>query len=258
MEGGPGSPRDTAIPPSSVLKGRLSDVFVPALVGGATAALARRLGSRATLDDPVHGRGASVGSIEGILVKLARDWHDRTAGYQELAGTTGVDCDVAEGVLRLGADGGAVDVPIAVVAERQSMREIDVRLYYALPGRTDARVIPVTPLGPEPRAPLARELFAALESGDAAASLACFEQDGVVVDARGEVRGRQDGALEAWLAPHAGLELAPIACADDGRRCCVEVARKGSGSRHLAALFVLVRGDGGRLRELRVYGSALA
>jgi hypothetical protein len=258
MERGPGSPRDTANPPSSVLKGRLSDVLVPALVGGATAALVRRLGPRATLDDPLHGRGASVSAIEGALVKLARWWRDDDATYRQVASTTGVDCDVAEGILRLRPEGAeAVDVPIAVVAERKSMREIDVRLYYAPPGRNDARVTPASPLGPEPRALVARELFAALQAKDLGAALAAFDDDARAVDPRGVVHGREGGALEAWLSALSGLELAAIACADDGRRCGVEVMRKGSGSRHRAALFVLVRSDGGRLCELRAYGSAI-
>ena len=250
-------PRDTAIPPSSVLKGRLSDVFVPALVGGATSALARRLGTRATLDDPQHGRSASVASIEGCLVKLARAWHDADAELVPVASTTGVDCDVSEGVLRLRMADGTAEMPIAVVAERQSMREIDVRLYYAVPGRLDARSLPVSLLGPEPRAAAARDLLAALREGELERAVDLFREDAVAVDTRGGVHRKEDGALAAHLAPLVGLDLGAVASADDGRRCSLEIARRTGASRHRAALFVLVRAEDGRLAELRAYGSAL-
>lgn len=255
MEGG--GPRDTAIPPSSVLKGRLSDVFVPALVGGATSALTRRLGTRATLDDPRHGRCASVASIEACLVKLARAWHDGDASYVAVASTTGVDCDVSEGVLRLRSVEGTAEMPIAVVAERQSMREIDVRLYYAAPGQLDARAVPVSLLGPEARAPIARELLAALREGELDRAVDLFQETAIAVDVRGRLHGKADGALAAHLAPLLRLDLGAMASADDGRRCTLEVAGRSATSRHHAALVVLVRGEDGRLAELRAYGSTL-
>jgi hypothetical protein len=248
-------PPSTVPPPSSVLKGRLVDVFVPALVAGSTTALVRRLGTRATLDDPTQGRGASVAGIESMLIKLARTWTDG-AVFTCLASTTGVDCDVNEGTLQI-AD--AV-MPIAVVAERRSMREIDVRLYYALPERTDARLVPPTfpTTSVDPRAPIAVELLDALAAGDGARALGTFEQDAQAVDVRGVVHDRASGGLAAWLATFESSHLVSIGTADDGRRCCLEIARRdGRPGRHAAALLVLVRGDSGLLREARAYGSAI-
>lgn len=260
MEGERGGNRDTAIPPSSVLKGRLSDVFVPALVGGATSALLRRLGTRATLDDPTEGRSASAPAIEAALTRLARGWHDAQASYRPLASTTGVDCDVAEAVLDLSPDGTPTPMPIAVVAERRSMREIDVRLYYAPPGRTDSRTVPPSwaGVGPEPRTPLARDLLEALRAGAIEHACAGFEQDARVVDVHGKVHERERGALAAYLDGLSKLELFAMGSADDGRRCCLEVTRRSEGGRNAAALLVLVRGESGLVRELLAYGSSLA
>lgn len=256
MEGERGAPRDTAIPPSSVLKGRLSDVFVPALVGGATSALLRRLGTRATLDDPSLGRCASVHSIEETLTRLARGWHDAQGAFTPAASTTGVDCDVSEGVLALEASGTAYRMPIAVVAERRSMREIDVRLYYVPPSGRETRVVAPTFVGiaPEPRAAGDREWLAALRRGDVESALAVFEHDGRAVDGKGRVHARETGELEAWLRSFAQAELDASGTADDGRRSCLELARR-TPSGVAAALLVLVRGDSGLVREALAYGT---
>lgn len=254
MEGERRAP-STVPPPSSVLKGRLVDVFVPALVAGETTALVRRLGTRATLDDPTQGRGASVAGIESMLLKIARTWTDG-ATFTCLASTTGVDCDVNEGTLELG---GAV-MPIAVVAERRAMREIDVRLYYTAPERTDARLVPPswTSSSADPRAKVATDLLDALAAGDGARLLAAFEHDARAVDVRGTTHDRASGALAGWLATFERAELLSMGTADDGRRCCLEITRRqGRPGRHAATLLVLVRGDSGLLREVRAYGSVI-
>src|SRR5437870_573436 len=53
---------DDPRPPASTLKGRLADVFVPALVSGNVESLSRRLGNRATIDDPLSGRASTLAS----------------------------------------------------------------------------------------------------------------------------------------------------------------------------------------------------
>ncbi len=253
MEGERRAP-STVPPPSSVLKGRLVDVFVPALVAGGATALVRRLGTRATLDDPTRGRGASVAGIESMLLELARTWKD--AAFTCLASTTGVDCDVNEGTLELGG----ARIPIGVVAERRTMREIDVRLYYSMPERTDARLVPpsTTSAAAEPRAAVAVDLLAALAAGDAGRALSAFEHEALAVDVRGKIHDRPSGALAAWLGTFERTELVASGTADDGRRCCLEVARRaGRAGRHAATLLVLVRGDSGLVREVRAYGSEI-
>src|SRR5688572_26124237 len=119
---------------SSALKGRLADVYVPALVDGALEALCRRLGNRATIDDPLFGRASTLSSIEPLLAKVTTHFKNGRAQYRHVASATGVDRDVAEGVITMNPGPAETMVPIAVVAERRRLREIELRVYYATGG----------------------------------------------------------------------------------------------------------------------------
>src|SRR4051794_40143147 len=131
--------------PPSALKGRLADVYVPALVSGTVDALSRRLGNRATIDDPLYGRASSLASIDPLLARVATYFADGNATYEHVCSTTGVDRDAAEGRLSMTIGGQARELPIAIVAERRRLREIELRVYYTPEG---------APPGRKPRAPL--------------------------------------------------------------------------------------------------------
>src|SRR5436190_3622108 len=98
--------------PPSALKGRLADVYVPALVAGAVDALSRRLGNRATIDDPLYGRASSLASIDPLLTRIAAHFADSKATYEHVSSTTGVDRDAAEGRLVMTVGDKAREVPI--------------------------------------------------------------------------------------------------------------------------------------------------
>jgi hypothetical protein len=114
--------------PPSALKGRLADVFVPALVSGAVDALSRRLGNRATIDDPLYGRASSLASIDPLLARVASYFAEGKATYEHICSTTGVDRDAAEGRLVMSIGGQPRELPIAIVAERRRLREIELRV----------------------------------------------------------------------------------------------------------------------------------
>lgn len=118
---------------SGALKGRLADVYVAALVSGSLTALARRLGNRATVDDPRFGRASSLASIDPMTAKASTWLRDAHATYRHVATTSGVDRDLSEGVVSLDVGGTIREMPIAVVAERRRLREIELRLYYSAP-----------------------------------------------------------------------------------------------------------------------------
>jgi hypothetical protein len=80
--------------PSS-LRGRLADVYVPAIVEGGLESLAKRLGNRATIDDALHGRVSSLASVEPLLGKLSAWFQKNQASYRHRASTTGVDRDLS-------------------------------------------------------------------------------------------------------------------------------------------------------------------
>src|SRR5688572_18281948 len=102
---------------TGALKGRLADVYVPALVSGSIAALSRRLGNRATIDDPVFGRASTLSSIDPLLEKASARFSGAT--YRHVASATGVDRDVSEGLITTEQS----TLPIVVIAERRRLRE---------------------------------------------------------------------------------------------------------------------------------------
>src|SRR4051794_21314929 len=142
--------------PPSALKGRLADVYVPALVSGALEALSRRLGNRATIDDPLYGRASSLSSIDPLLTRVAAYFAEAGATYEHVCSTTGVDRDAAEGRLAMTIAGEARALPIAIVAERRRLREIELRVYYAPEG---------APPGRKARGPLLSGMEIPLEQG---------------------------------------------------------------------------------------------
>src|SRR5579884_1366304 len=115
----------------SGLRGWLSDVYLPAVVSAQADQLVRRLGDRATVDDPIFGRTAGMPALARYLEEVAGWLSKHAASFEKVAFVTGSDRDVTEGTLGLTFDGRRVQLPVAVVAERRPEREVEVRLYYS-------------------------------------------------------------------------------------------------------------------------------
>lgn len=240
------------------LKGRLADVYIPALVAGSLRALSRRLGNRATIDDPLFGRASTLSSIDPLLEKLATHLRERRATYRHVASASGVDRDISEGVLVTCAGARPSELPIAVVAERRRLREIELRVYYAT-GSARRAPRPLL-LGGERDVPVPQivaHVLEALRKGAVERVLAAFEESSRFVDPRGEAHAKRDGSMAAFLTSLGGrLMLVPAGAADDGRTCCIEATLSrhgplGDDAEPIAMSFV--RGDSGLLRELRLY-----
>lgn len=237
----------------SALKGRLADVYVPALVEGRVEALSRRLGNAATIDDPLHGRAATLASIDPLLAKTAERFAKLEASYRAIGSTTGVDRDAAEGVIT--TNGGTI--PILVVAERRRLREIELRLYYVIdapPPHRNGRAPAPAPVEKAPLPQIVAHVVEALRRGAVERVLAAFEEGSRFVDPAGNRHTKKDGKMADYLARWGGrLDLTPNGTADDGRTCCVEVALTRREREPEAAALVFERGDSGLLRELRFY-----
>lgn len=240
------------------LKGRLAEVYVPALVDGSLEALARRLGTRATVDDPLLGRATTLAAIEPLLAKTRERLQAQHARYRHVATTSGVDRDMAEGVLTLELDGVTRTLPIAVVAERRRLREIELRLYHAslrperwprLPGATATGELAVPQI--------VAHVLDGLRRGAVERILAAFEEGSRWIDPLGEIHAKRDGAMDEFVSNRWGRrELAPIGLADDGRTCCVEAVVSRPARAHdepEALTMAFERGDSGLVRELRLY-----
>ena len=236
---------------ASALKGRLADVFVPALVEGTLPSLSKRLGNRATIDDPLFGRASTLSSIDPMLEKFAA--HFKGATYRHVSSATGVDRDVAEGVLIRGTE----ELPIAIVAERRRLREIELRVYYAS-GQSERRSrAPMLEAQPDATVPqVVLHVLDALRKGAVERVLAAFEASARFVDPAGKAHAKKDGAMATFVSDVTSrMQIAPAGAADDGRCCCVEVVMtrtRPAGDPEPAAL-TFERGESGLLRELRFY-----
>lgn len=238
----------------TTLKGPLADVFVRAVVAGSLSELSRRLGNRAVVDDPLFGRASSLGAIEELLRKLSAHFAATKATYRHVASTTGIDRDVSEGVLVSNENGTTVEAPVAIVAERRRLREIELRVFYPTP--TSRRAAP-----PETTADATAKLtlppdvtraLDGLRQGAHEPLLATFEEGSRIVDSRGASHAKRDGAMASFLATQGAFDLTPTGAADDGRHCFVEAIKR-SGTRSDLAALTFERGESGLLRELRLY-----
>lgn len=266
-------------PPTS-LRGWLSDIYVPVLLDsddGALASLVVRLGSRATVDDPIFGRGSGIAAITKITSEQSLWLKRHAATYERLHFTSGIERDVTEGVLSLRNGEHHIRLPIAVVAERRPSREVEIRLYFS--AQPIESIAPHAPDAPHALAVARGPLIAtaealvlpndvqlhaeALKRRDVGALASGFEFEGSVRDATGTVHARESG-VRAFYAPfcdtsqdaNSAIELLRVGSADDGRTCALEYNRRPTQSRDAplkAGLAVFERGDSGLLRSVRIY-----
>jgi hypothetical protein len=247
--------------PPSALKGRLADVYVPALVSGTLEALSRRLGNRATIDDPLYGRASSLASIDPLLARVASYFAEGKATYEHICSTTGVDRDAAEGRLVMSIGGQPRELPIAIVAERRRLREIELRVYYTPEGAEVARK-PRTLLlvGRDlreslqfPLVDLVDSILTALKKGAVDQALGGFEEGSRLVDPAGHAHAKSDGAMATFFSDLGPVDILIGGIADDGRTACIEVGVTRRGREAAPALLAFQRGDSGLVNELRVY-----
>lgn len=241
--------------PPSALKGRLADIYVPALVSGTLDALSRRLGNRATIDDPLYGRASSLVSIDPLLARVAAYFAEGKATYEHVCSTTGVDRDAAEGRLAMTIDGQKRELPIAVVAERRRLREIELRVYYAPAGTAGRKArSPLMSTGPQiGLASLVEDIIDGLREGAVDEALAGFEEAGRIVDPTGRAYGKHLGTMGAFLSDLGEIDVQIGGFADDGRTACVEATIVRRGGQPSPALLAFERGESGLVSELRLY-----
>jgi hypothetical protein len=242
---------------AGTLKGRLADVYVPALVGGALPALSRRLGNRARIEDPLFGRASTLSSIDRLLERAAAHFGERGATYRHVATTTGVDRDVSEGLLVMNTSSGPAEVPIAVVAERRRLREIELRVYHATSSEPwEPRPLLVNGESNMPVPQVVAHVLEALRKGAVERVLAAFEETSRFVDPTGKAHAKRDRSMASFIADIGGpIDLVLTGAADDGRNCCIEamVTRQHSSQEPEPVAMSFERGDSGLLRELRLY-----
>ena len=243
--------------------------FFPGLMTGETDALIGSFAREPELHHPVRGR------IKGA--RAFAEYVTETNGWLRAGNASLESVDhtihtkrrgVGEVVVHLNGETGPVDLPMAIVADRQRDGRIDeIRMYYStfpLTGR-HAKRPPVLQPDPELHEPDAVDEYQhALAAGDVDAIVAAFEPDGYAREPGGAQyihRGPKGlRAFYEWLFSNdGGIQLERCTLTDDKRACVLEYNVVRWGKTELwpeAGVAVYARGESGKLAAARIYDDA--
>lgn len=254
---------------TSSLRGRLSDVFFPALLAGSQEELGKRLGSRAKIYNPIFGAAAGTTEVATRLKELAGWLSDQSAAFTASSTVVGIDRDVTEGMLSIRLSGEHIELPVALIMERKKAREVDLRVYHAtLPLKRWQAARPARGHSEKDAAVPAHvaEHLALLRLGDVDALVAGFETEGSVRDGTGKVHARVGGGMHEFYVKllqsgPAANDWQPvvISVADDGRSCAVEYETSKLRGGEIApkeGAMIFERGDSGLFSSVRIYDEA--
>jgi hypothetical protein len=242
--------------------------YFAGVTSGETAALMRSFAGEPELHHPFRGRVRGRGAFERYVADTNAWLIQRNGVIGDVKRIATALCGIEETVVTLDGEQGRVELPVAVVADRNDDgRIVELRIYYGTwpwPGRHCNRP-PL--LQPDPGIQLpdvVGEYQRALAAGDAAAAVAAFEPDAYVREPAGGAyvhRGREELAAlyELFFSEGGGILQEYGALTDDGRSCALEynVARWGRTELPPAAgLAVYVRGSTGKLAAARIYDDA--
>jgi hypothetical protein len=221
---------------------------------------------RPVLDDPRVGRVEGARGLRAFAEGTARWLRERDAVVENVALTCTPTRTVEEVVLNLLADeGGRVELPVAVVTDRNPDRTVKVvRVYHStwpLTGEHRVRP-PLLPADPNLHAKGTPGVYQrALAEGDLAGIVATFEPDGYAREPSGAAylhRGTEAlYELYAHMFANAGgIGLEHCTLTDDGVRCAIEYNCVRWGDTEIppqAGVAVYERGAGGLLAAARIY-----
>ena len=248
---------------------RLDEVpYYDGLMSGEHEALIRSFAGEPILHDPRRGRVIGVRAFEAYVSELRAWLAHHNMSFDPVDHVFMEPRGFEEVVLHLEGEPGRVDVPVAIVADRQSDgRLAELRIYHsiwALTGRHLHRT-PMLQRDPDVRTEgVVAEYQRALAAGDVDAITATFEPDGYAREPTGrEYVHRGHDALrqffEGYFSNGGGIELAHCALVHDGRACALEYNVMRWGRTELppeAGVAVFVQGESGKIAAARIYDDA--
>lgn len=245
--------------------GRAAVPYFEGLLTGDTAALTGSFSNEPELHHPTQGRVKGRGPFERFVAGQ-RNWlADRNVEVEDVDLLVTPHRTVEEVVLRLDADSGRTELPVAIVADRdRDARIIELRVYFSTWPLTGGHAIrpPLLQVDPDVReADVVGDYQRALAAGDVEAAVACFEADGYVREpAGGDFIHRGEDAqralYELFFSNGGGIPLEHCTATDDGRACALEYNVVRWGQTEMppeAGIAVYVRGDSGKLAIARIY-----
>jgi len=242
--------------------------YYDGLLSGEHEALIKSFAGEPVLHDPQRGRVVGARAFDAYVTDLSAWLSQRNMSFDPIEHMFTQPRAFEEVVLHLDGDGGRIDVPVAIVADRRSDgRLLELRVYHSIWAVTGRHVHrpPLLQRDPGLRAErVVADYQRALAAGDVDAIVAIFEPDGYAREPAGREfvhRGR-DGLrafYERWFSNGGGVALEYCALVHDERACALEYNIVGWGRTALApeaGVAVYVQGDSGKLAAARMYDDA--
>ncbi len=239
--------------------------YFAGLMAGEIDALIGSFGGEPELHDPVRGRIKGARAFAAFASETHAWLEARDASIEDVSVVATERRGVEEVVLHLGGEAGQVELPVAIVADRQPDRRIDeLRIYFSTWPLTGRHANRPPLLQPDPKLSepgVVGEYQRALAAGDVDAILATFESGAYAREpAGGEHIHRGPAGLrdfyELLFSNDGGIPLEHCALTDDGRACALEYNVVRWGRTELspeAGVAVYVRGENGGLAAARIY-----
>jgi hypothetical protein len=235
---------------------------------GESEALVKSFAGEPELHHPVRGRVKGRRAFERFVAETNSWLTERNVEWGDVERIITPHRGVEETVLMVDGDGGRIELPVAIVADRDGdARIIELRIYFGawpLTGRHTNRP-PLLQPDPDLEPPdVVGEYQRALVAGDVEAAVAAFEADAYVREPAGGPyvhRSREQlVALYAlFFSNGGGIPLEHCTVTDDDRSCALEYNLVQWGRTELppeAGLAVYVRGTTGKLASARIYDDA--
>jgi SnoaL-like domain len=239
--------------------------YFAGLVTGEPDALINSFAGEPEVHDPVRGRIKGTRAFEAFVTEMNAWLAQRNASVEHVEQVVTERRGFEEVVLHLDAGPGRVELPVAIVADRESDGRLsELRIYsssWPLTGRHANRPPLLQPDPPVRESDVVADYQRALAAGDVDAIVASFEPDGYAREpAGGEHIHRGPDRLRAFyellFSNDGGIPLEHCAIVDDERVCALEFNVVRWGKTELppqAGVAVYVRGQGGKLAAARIY-----
>jgi hypothetical protein len=228
-------------------------------------ALVRSFAGEPLVHDPRVGHVEGARGLRAYVSGTVAWLRERDAVVENVALTLTPNRTVEEVVLYLIEAGRRVELPVAVVTDRNPDRTIKtIRVYHSMWPLTGGHRVrePLLPLDPTVAAPdVVGEYQRALAAGDLEAVLATYEDDAYVREPSGGeyvYRGKEKlrEVYSFQFANGGGIPLEHCTVTDDGVRCAIEYNCVRWGVDEIppqAGVAVYERGASGRLAGGRIY-----
>lgn len=239
--------------------------YFDGLFAGEPDALVGSFAGEPQLHDPVRGRVKGTRAFEAYVTETTSWLTERDVSVEDVDIVVTEGAAIGEVVLHLDGDAGRVDLPVAIVADREPGGRIDeLRIYssrWPLSGRHSNRPPLLQPDPALRHSDVVADYQRALAGGDVDAIVAAFEPDGYAREpAGGRYVHRGADRLRAFyellFSNDGGIPLEHCALVDDGRVCVLEYNVVRWGRTELppqAGVAAYVRGEAGRLAAARIY-----